>query len=324
MTHKILITRELPNTVKDTLESAGHQVFQADFKAPPTKEQIVELLQKDSYDILITLLTDKMDGTIMDAAPNLKLIANYATGFDNINLEDAKARGIVVTNAPAIQSAEAVSEHTISLMLALARKLIPADNFTKAGQYEGWDPMLFIGSNFFGKTLGLVGTGQIGKRVAKYARALGLKVLYFDVRRDEAFEQELGVEYRASVEGLLPEVDFVSLHVPLLPSTQHLMNEAHFKMMKPSAYLINTSRGPVVDEVALEKAVIGGVIAGAALDVYEFEPKITEGLRSLENVILTPHIASASTEARLEMAEVVLKNVQAFTNGELSPNVVNR
>lgn len=324
MTHKILITRELPNIVKDTLESTGNKVLQADFKKPPTKEQIVELLQKDSYDILITLLTDKIDGTVMDSAPNLKLLANYATGFDNINLEDAKARGIVVTNAPAIQSAEAVAEHTISLMLALARRLIPADNFTKAGKYDGWDPMLFIGSNFFGKTLGLVGTGQIGKRVAKYARALGLRVLYFDVKRDESFEQELGVEYRASIEALLPEAGFVSLHVPLLPSTQHLMNEAHFEMMKPTAYLINTSRGPVIDEVALEQAVRGGVIAGAALDVYEFEPSISEGLSRLENVILTPHIASASTEARLEMAEVVLKNVQAFTNGELPPNVVSK
>jgi lactate dehydrogenase-like 2-hydroxyacid dehydrogenase len=324
MTHKILITRELPSIVKDKLTSAGHEFFQANFKKPPNKEQIIELLQKDSYDILITLLTDKIEGTAMDIAPNLKLIANYATGFDNINLEDAKARGIVVTNAPAIQSAEAVAEHTISLMLALARRLIPADNFTKAGKYDGWDPMLFIGSNFFGKTLGLVGTGQIGKRVAKYARALGLRVLYFDVKRDEAFEQELGVEYRASVEALLPEADFVSLHVPLLPSTQHLMNEAHFKIMKPTAYLINTSRGPVVDEVALEQAVRSSVIAGAALDVYEFEPKITDGLRSLENVILTPHIASASTEARLEMAEVMLRNIQAFINGELPPNVVSK
>lgn len=324
MTHKILITRELPSIVKDTLKGAGHEVFQADFKTPPTKEQIIELLQKDSYEILITLLTDKVDSVVIGVAPTLKLIANYATGFDNINLEDAKARGIVVTNAPTIQSAEAVSEHTISLMIALARKLIPADTFTKAGRYEGWDPMLFIGSNFFGKTLGLVGTGQIGKRVAKYARALGLKVLYFDVKREEAFEQEQGVEYRASVEELLPEADFVSLHVPLLPSTQHLMNESHFNIMKPSAYLINTSRGPVVDEQALEKAVRENVIAGAALDVYEYEPTIAEGLRALENVILTPHIASASIEARQEMAEVVLKNVQAFISGEVPPNIVTK
>lgn len=324
MTHKILITRELPNSVKETLEGAGHEVFQADFKKPPITEEIVELLQKDSYDILITLLTDKIDGAVMDAAPHLKMIANYATGFDNIQIEDAQARGILVTNAPTAQSAEAVSEHTISLMLALARKLIPADNFTKLGKYDGWDPMLFIGSNFFGKTLGLVGTGQIGKRVAKYARALGLKVLYFDVKRDETFEQELGVEYRASVEELLPEADFVSLHVPLLPSTHHLMNESHFKMMKPSAYLINTSRGPVVDEQALEKAVRENVIAGAALDVYEFEPKISEGLSSLENIILTPHIASASIEARQEMADVVLKNVEAFIHGAVPPNLVTK
>lgn len=310
--------------VEEKLATEGHKVTQADFEKPPTQAEIIELLKKDTYDILITLLTDKIDSTVFDAAPSLKLVANYATGFDNINLDDAKARGIVVSNAPAIQSAEAVSEHTISLMLALARKLIPADNFTKAGQYEGWDPMLFIGSNFFGKTLGLVGTGQIGKRVAKYARALGLNVLYYDVKRDEAFEKEQGVVYRDSVESLLPEADFVSLHVPLLPSTKHLMNESHFKLMKPTGYLINTSRGPVVDEVALEVAVREGVIAGAALDVYEFEPKISENLRRLENVILTPHIASASMEARNEMCEVVLKNVFAFINGEPLPNQVTK
>jgi lactate dehydrogenase-like 2-hydroxyacid dehydrogenase len=324
MTYNILITRKLPSMVEEKLTATGHKVTQADFEKPPTQAEIIELLQKDSYDILITLLTDKIDSTVFDAAPSLKLVANYATGFDNINLEDAKDRGITVSNAPAIQSAEAVSEHTISLMLALARKLIPADNFTKAGQYEGWDPMLFIGSNFFGKTLGLVGTGQIGKRVAKYARALGLNVLYYDVKRDEAFEKEQGVIYRDSIESLLPEADFVSLHVPLLPSTKHLMNESHFKMMKPTGYLINTSRGPVVDEVALEAAVREGVIAGAALDVYEFEPKIAENLRSLENIILTPHIASASMEARNEMCEVVLKNVFAFIKGEPLPNQVTK
>jgi lactate dehydrogenase-like 2-hydroxyacid dehydrogenase len=324
MTYNILITRKLPSMVEEKLTAAGQRVTQADFEKPPTQAEIIELLKKDTYDILITLLTDKIDSTIFEVALNLKLVANYATGFDNINLEDAKVRGIVVSNAPAIQSAEAVSEHTISLMLALARKLIPADNFTKAGHYEGWDPMLFIGSNFFGKTLGLVGTGQIGKRVAKYARALGLNVLYYDVKRDEAFEKEQGVVYRDSMESLLPEADFVSLHVPLLPSTKHLMNESHFKLMKPTAYLINTSRGPVVDEVALEVAVREGVIAGAALDVYEFEPKIAENLRSLENVILTPHIASASMEARNEMCEVVLKNVFAFINGEPLPNEVTK
>lgn len=324
MTQNILITRELPSVVLKTLEAQGHSVTQANFQTPPTQDEIIELLKVKPYDILITLLTDKIDDKVFEAAPSLKLVANYATGFDNIDIEEAKKHNILVTNAPTAQSAEAVSEHTISLMLALARKLIPADNFTKAGKYEGWDPMLFIGSNFFGKTLGLIGTGQIGKRVAKYARALGLNVLYYDVKRDEGFEKEFGVMYRASVEELLPEADFVSLHVPLLPTTRHLMNSGHFKLMKPTSYLINTSRGPVVDEKALEEAVKNNVIAGAALDVFEFEPQISEGLRNLENVILTPHIASASLEARSEMADVVLKNVQAFANSEPLPNIVNK
>jgi glyoxylate reductase len=323
MQKNILITRELPNLLKDALEKRGYFVKQADFKNPPSQEEIINLLKERSYDILVTLLTDKIDRNIFKVAPTLKMVANYATGFDNINLEDAKIEGVVVTNAPASQSAEAVAEHTISLMLALARKLIPADNFTKNGDYTGWDPNIFVGKNFFGKTLGLIGTGQIGKRVAKYARALGLNVLYFDVKRDEEFEKEIGVIYSSSVEKLLPQADFISLHVPLLPSTKHLINKESLEKMRASSYLINTSRGPVVDEKALIEALQNKVIAGAAIDVFEFEPNISNSLKKLENTILTPHIASASIDARNEMAEIVLANIIAFIDRKKILNKVN-
>lgn len=319
----ILITHTLPQTVADTLQAAGHRVTQETFTKPPTQDELIAALAREQYDVVITLLTDKITGAVMDAAPSVKLWANYATGYDNIDVAAATARGMMVANAPAVESAEAVAEHTIALLISLSRNIVAADAYTKAGKYEGWDPMLFIGSNFFKKTIGIIGAGKIGRRVAFYARALGLSVVYHDINHDKELEETLGATFLASNEDVLKQADFVSLHVPLLESTRHLINAERLALMKPTAYLVNTARGAVVDETALVAALSEKRIVGAALDVYEHEPVMSEGLRSLSNVILTPHIASASVEARAEMCDVVLKNVLAYTTGQPLPNQVH-
>lgn len=319
----ILITHTLPQTVAETLHKAGHQVTQGTLTKPPTQDELIALVTQAPYDAVITLLTDKVTAAVMDAAPSVKLWANYATGYDNIDVAAATARGVAVTNAPAIESAEAVAEHTIALLISLSRNIVAADTYTKSGKYEGWDPMLFIGANFFKKTIGIIGAGKIGRRVAYYARALGLSVVYHDINHDKELEETLGATFLPSNEDVLKQADFVSLHVPLLESTRHLINAERLALMKPTAYLVNTSRGAVVDEQALEHALIEKRIAGAALDVYEHEPQIRAELRALDSVILTPHIASASVEARAEMCEVVLKNVLAFASGQPLPNQVH-
>ncbi|NIT03512.1 D-glycerate dehydrogenase, partial [Candidatus Saccharibacteria bacterium] len=214
-----------------------------------------------------------------------------AVGYDNIDVPAATKRGIMVTNTPGVLT-EAVAEHTFALLLAIARRIVESDQFTRAGKYKGWEPMLLLGTELEGKTLGVVGLGRIGARVAQMAaRGMGMKVIYYDIKRNPSFERELEVRFYKNLSSLLGEADFVSLHVPLLPTTRHLIGAKELKTMKKSAYLINTSRGPVVDERALVKALKGGWIRGAALDVYEEEPKLAPGLAKLDNVVLAPHTA---------------------------------
>jgi lactate dehydrogenase-like 2-hydroxyacid dehydrogenase len=272
--------------------------------------------------VVITLVTDKIDATIFDAVPNIKLYANYAIGFDNIDIVEAKKRGILVTNTPG-NYAYCIAEHTIALILGLTTRMVEADDFVRAGKYTGWAPMLLVGTDVEQKTLGLIGAGRIGERVAHHAsRGFDMPVIYYDVIRNEKIEKEYGAKYYPKVEDVLKLADVVSLHVPLLDSTRHLINDARLKMMKPSAFLINTARGPVVDEKALVKALQRGTIRGAGLDVFEFEPKLAEGLAELPNVILTPHIASARESARNEMAKVAAENVIEFLEKGTVKNVV--
>lgn len=218
---------------------------------------------------------------------------------------------------------EAVAEHVIALMFALATRIVEADKFVRRGKYKKWLPMNFMGINLAGKTLGLIGAGRIGERVARLASGLGLKVIYYDVIRNERIEKECGVAYYNSIEELLQKADVVSLHVPLLDSTRHLINEKRLLLMKPTSFLVNTSRGPVVDEKALEKALRKKIIRGAALDVFEFEPKVTPGLKKMDNVVLTPHIASAEGEARNQMAEIAAQNIIDFFENGKPGNIVN-
>jgi glyoxylate reductase len=319
---KIFITRKIPDVGIKMLKDKGYTVDVYPKDKIMSQNELIRTLKKGSYDGVVSLLTDKIDGKVFDAAPSVKVFANYATGFDNINIIEAKKRGVAVANAPAPQTSESVAEHALALALALAARIVEADEFMRKGKYKGWDPMLFIGMDVLGKTLAIVGVGRIGGKVAHYASGLGLKVIYTDVSRNDQIEKESNAVYFNSIDELLPKADIVSLHVPLLDSTHHLINETRLKMMKPTAFLVNTSRGPVVDEIALTKALKEKIIAGAALDVFEFEPKISPGLAKLPNVILTPHIASASLQTRDEMSEIVANNIIDFFEGKVPRNSV--
>lgn len=305
------------------LRGKGYEVVvnEAAADRPAAKEEILGGI--NGADALLSVLTDKIDSEIMDAGlPTLKIIANFAVGFNNIDPEAAKQKNILVSNTPGVLT-NTVAEHTFALMLAIAHRVSEGDRFSRAGLYKAWGPQLLLGTDVSGKTLGIVGLGRIGSRVAEHAvRGFGMKVLYTDIKPSPEFEKEVNAIFVEKLEDLLPQCDFVSLHVPLLDSTHHLMNEITLKLMKPTAYLINTSRGPIIDEKALAVALAGGVIKGAAIDVFEFEPVITPELRQLENIILTPHIASATEETRNKMAELAALNIIEALEGREPPNLI--
>ncbi len=304
------------------LQEKGYQVDVYPKDEVISQRKLIRVLKKGAYDAVLCLLTDHITGAVLDAVPSVKMYANYATGFDNIDLQAARARGVTVANAPADFSAEAVAEHTIALMLALAARIVEADDFVRRGKYKGWGPMIFMGTDLLGKTLGIVGAGRIGSRVAQYCKGLGMNIIYTDMKQNQQIEQSCGVTYCASIEELLQKADVVSLHVPALDSTTHLINDARLALMKSSAFLINTARGPVVEERALERALKNKTIAGAALDVFEFEPKVSSVLKKMPTVILTPHIASASDTARNQMAEIAAANIIDFFEGRQPRNSV--
>ena len=321
---KIFITRAIPDKGVKLLEEKGHKVVVSPHDRVLKKEEFIEFLKKDKYDAVLCDLTDKVDAEILDAAKasGIKIFANYAVGFDNIDVKAAQERGILVTNTPGVLT-DTVAEHTFALMLAISNRIAEADRFTRAGKYKGWEPMLLLGNDLSKKTVGVVGLGRIGSRVAFHAvKGFEAWVIYHDVTRNEDFEKEFGAEYKETLEELLREADFVSIHVPLIPATKHLINAERFKLMKPTAYLVNTSRGPIVDEKALVEALRQKTIRGAALDVFENEPALTPGLAELENVILTPHIASATEETRQAMGELAAKNIIEALEGRMPPNLV--
>jgi len=318
---KVVVTRKIPGPAVDLLQQQGYEVV----AFPENRVQTTEELKKFvvGADAILSLLTDKIDGPVMDAAgKQLKIIANYAVGFDNIDLEAAKKRNLMVTNTPGVLT-ETVAEHTFSLMLSIAHRISEADRFSRAGSYHAWGPELLLGTDVSGKTLGVVGLGRIGSLVAHHAaRGFGMKILYTDPKPNPEFEKEYGAVFVEKLDDMLPQCDFVSIHVPLLDSTRHLINETRLNLMKKTAYLINTSRGPIVDEKALASALAENRIGGAALDVYEFEPEITPELKKLDNVILTPHIASATRETRDKMAEMAAQNIIDALEGKTPPNLV--
>ncbi len=265
-------------------------------------------------EILYMLPVGRIDASAMDAAPKLRMIATLATGYDSIDVAEARERGIPVTYAPGILD-ETTADGAFGLLLATARRFGEAERFLRAGSFHGWTPSMFLGQDVHHATLGIVGMGRIGGQIARRAKGFEMRVLYHDERRNDRAERELGVTY-ATLDRLLAESDFVSLHVPLMPSTRHLIDAAALQKMKRTAVLINTSRGPVVDEAALAVALRDGVIAAAGLDVFEREPEVEPLLRELENVVLLPHVMSASAPTRTRMAVRAAQNILAFLDGK--------
>lgn len=319
----ILITRKIPGSPEKVLREAGFSVDINNYERPYTREEFLEQLSKNKYDAVLSLLTDKIDKEVFEITPHTKIFANYAVGYDNINLEEAKKRGIVVTNTPTHLVSEAVAEHTLALIFTLMMRIVEGNNFVRNNLYKAWDPNLFLHPDLHGKTVGIIGAGRIGSTVGRVLQhGLGCKIIYNDIKRNDYIEQDCGASFEENLEKLLGASDIVSLHVPLLPSTKHLINKKTLSLMKHGSCLINTARGGVVDEQALYEALKSGKISGAGLDVFENEPKPFEGLFSLENVIFTPHTASATYKVRQEMTKIALNNIFAVLFGKPAVNPV--
>ncbi len=317
---KILITGRIPESVLALLESA-HEIESNPHDRPMARPDLLHAVA--DKDGLLCMVTDRIDGELLDRAPGLRMIANCGVGYDNIDLTEATTRKIPVSNTPGVLT-DATADLTFGLILAVARRIVQGDGRVRAGEFRHWAPLLFLGTEVHGKTLGIVGLGQIGQAVARRARGFSMRILYHNRRRvDPALEADLGVEYR-DLPTLLGESDFVSLHVPLSPETRHLIAAKELGLMKRSAFLFNVARGPVVDEKALVEALRSGTIAGAGLDVYEHEPTLTPGLTDLENVVLLPHVGSATVETRTAMAGLAAENLLAGLRGEVPPNCLNR
>ncbi len=315
---KVLATRPLFPAAQEIL-NAGCEV---EYWTKPERISKEELQQRvKDKEALVCLLTEKVDANLLSAAPKLRIAANVAVGFDNIDVAACTKRGVVATNTPGVLD-ETTADFAWTLLMAVARRLGEGEALARSGNWKGWDLDQLVGTDVWGKTLGIVGFGRIGKAMARRAGGFQMKVVYADaVRAQETVEKELNATYRG-MNDLLAESDFISVHVPLLPETRGLFDGPRFHRMKPTAFLINTSRGAVVDEAALVHALESGKIAGAALDVYENEPFIHPGLKR-PNVVLAPHIASASIETRTKMACMAAENVVALFKGQRPANMLN-
>ncbi len=318
---KVFVTRKLFDEAISLIEEyADVEVYESE-EEPAPYDLILEKVR--DIDGLLCLLTDKIDARIIEAGERLKVISNYAVGYDNIDVETATRKGIYVTNTPGVLT-ETTADLAWAILMAIARRVVEADKYVRAGKWvHAWGPKMMLGSDVHGKTLGIVGLGRIGSAVARRAKGFNMRVIYYDVFRRENLEKELGLEYRP-LEELLKEADYVTLHVPLTKETYHLIGERELSLMKPTAYLINTSRGAVIDQKALYKALKERRIAGAALDVFEKEPiDPNDPLLELDNVVLTPHIGSASVETRKKMAMIAAENLVSVLRGVEPPNLVN-
>jgi len=315
---KVLVTRRIPDAGLALLnEKFDVEVNPHD--RPMSRDELIAAAR--DADGVLCLLTDRIDGELMDALPQVKGYAQYAVGYDNINVPDATARKIPVSNTPGVLT-NATAEMAWALLFAAGRRIVESDAVMRSGGWAGWGPMQFIGGDVTGTTLGLVGAGRIGTAMALKSRGFDMTVLYTDAYPSETLERELGAR-RVDLDELLSESDYVSLHVPLMDSTRHLMSTPQFKAMKDTAYLINTSRGPVVDEAALVEALKNGDIAGAGLDVYENEPDMAPGLAELPNVVICPHTASATVSSRNGMAVKAATNLIAMLEGTPPPDCLN-
>ena len=315
---KVFATHSLFDAAREILQETCDVEYWTQPERPPREEVLNRLRDKEG---LVCLLTEKVNDELLRAAPQLRIAANVAVGFDNIDVAACTKRGVVASNTPGVLD-ETTADFAWTLMMAVARRLSEGEALARSGNWKGWNLDQLVGTDVWGKTLGIVGFGRIGRALARRASGFQMKVIYNDaVRAPSDVERELKAEFR-EMNDLLAGSDFVSVHVPLLPETRGLFDAPKFHRMKPTAFLINTSRGPVVDEAALVAALETGKIAGAGLDVYENEPFIHRGLKRA-NVVLAPHLASASLETRTKMACIAAQNVVALFKGQRPSNILN-
>jgi glyoxylate reductase len=315
---KVFITHPLYAESQALLQSVCDCEFWSKPERPPKDEFLQRIKEKEG---LVCLLTERVGEDTLRAAPKLRIVANVAVGYDNVDIPACTRRGVVVTNTPGVLD-ETTADFAWALMLAVARRVVEADQYVRAGSWQGWNFDQYCGTDVWGKTLGIVGFGRIGQAVARRAQGFGMKIIYNSRKRvAEGIEKQLNAEYR-EMNALLAESDFISLHVPLNGDTRQLFDAPKFFRMKPTAFLVNTSRGPVVDEAALVHALESKKIAGAGLDVFEQEPFIHPGLKR-PNVVLAPHLGSASTETRGKMALTAAQNIAAFFQGQRPGNPLN-
>ncbi|MDQ1274429.1 MAG: glyoxylate reductase [Planctomycetota bacterium] len=320
MSFNVFITRKIPEEGINLLKKFCQKVEVNPHDRPLTYDELMQ--ESKGRDAMLTMLSDKMDARLIQEATNLKIIANYAVGYDNIDIKAASAKGVVVTNTPGVLT-DSTADMAWALLFSVTRRIVEGDKLTRAGKFTGWAPMMLLGGDLVGKTLGIIGAGRIGTAMAMRSRGWCMKVLYTtQISRNTVLEEMLGAK-RVDLETLLKESDFISLHAPLSEKTKHLIGVKELSLMKRTAYLINTGRGAVIDEEALVYALKNKQIAGAGLDVYEEEPKLKPGLAVLDNIVLAPHLGSATVETRTKMSLMSAENIIAVLKKQKPNNCVN-
>ncbi len=316
----VIVTRKLP----DVIETRMMELFDARLNLsdePMSRERLAEAIQ--SADVLVPTVTDRIDAELLSqAGERLRLVASFGTGVDHIDVKAAHGRGITVTNTPGVLT-EDTADMTMALILAVPRRLAEGERLVRAGEWRGWSPTSMLGHRIWGKRLGIVGMGRIGTAVARRARGFGLSIHYHNRRRvAEALADELEATYWESLDQMLSRMDIISINCPRTPATYHLLSARRLKLLQPHAYLVNTSRGEVIDEVAMAQRLMAGEIAGAGLDVFEHAPAVNPKLLKLDNVVLLPHMGSATIEGRVDMGEKVIINIKTFADGHSPPDRV--
>ncbi len=316
----VIVTRKLPDIVETRMRELFDVRLNADDR-PMTQAELIEAMK--TAEILVPTVSDRLDSrSIAQAGPNLKLIANFGAGVDHIDVETARQRGIIVTNTPGVLT-EDTADMTMALILAVPRRMVEGASVLMNGDFKGWAPTWMLGKRIWGKRLGIIGMGRIGQAVARRAKAFGLQIHYHNRKPvPKATEAELGATYWESLDQMLARVDIVSVNCPHTPATYHLLSARRLKMMKPSAYIVNTARGEVIDENALSRMLEAGELAGAGLDVFEHEPAVNPKLLKLKNVVLLPHMGSATLESRVDMGEKVIVNIKTYADGHRPPDRV--
>ncbi len=316
---KVFVTRKIPDNGLELLQKET-TVDVSPHDRVLERQELISMAK--GSEALLSQLTDTVDAALLDALPDVKIISNYAVGYNNIDVKAATERGVIVTNTPGVLT-DTTADLAFTLMLACARRIPESDRYARDGKFKGWAPLLLLGREVTGSTLGIIGMGRIGSTLAKRAKGFDMKIIYHDmVRAKPEVEEETGARF-VDMDTLLRESDFISIHVPLLPETKHMIGAAEFSKMKKTAILVNTSRGPVIDERALIEALSQKKIFSAGLDVFENEPEIPEELMKLDNCVIVPHIGSATIETREKMAELAAKNIILASRGEMPVSVVN-